>query len=77
MEAGLDGKRQGQAFPGRGVHARERPLHPRPAEQRDLRAVEEEGRKDAEQIGLEEAKRWLARYDAPPIDPGLDEALLE
>lgn len=38
---------------------------------------EEDGHKDAEQVGLEEAKRWLAHYEAPPIDPGLDEALLE
>ncbi len=38
---------------------------------------EEEGRKEAAQIGLEEAKRWLQRYEAPPIDPGLDEALLD
>lgn len=36
-----------------------------------------EGRKDAQEIGTEEAKRWLTRYEAPPIDPGLDEALLE
>ena len=38
---------------------------------------EEDGRKNAEQVGLDEAKRWLARYEAPPIDPGLDGALLD
>ena len=38
---------------------------------------EEEGAKSAEQIGVDKAKRWLARYEAPPIDPGLDEALLD
>ena len=36
---------------------------------------EEEGAKSAEQVGLDKAKRWLERYEAPPIDPGLDEAL--
>ena len=35
----------------------------------------EEGAKDSAAAGLEKAKRWLARYEAPPIDPAQDEAL--
>ena len=35
----------------------------------------EEGAKDSAAAGLEKAKRWLARYEPPPIDPALDEAL--
>lgn len=38
---------------------------------------EEEGSRSAEQIGIEKAKNWLARYEPPPIDPGLDAALLD
>ncbi len=38
---------------------------------------EEEGCMTAEQVGIEKAKRWLERYEAPPMDPGLDETLLE
>jgi trimethylamine--corrinoid protein Co-methyltransferase len=38
---------------------------------------EEEGSRSAEQIGIEKAKNWLARYEPPPIDPGIDEALLD
>jgi len=26
-------------------------------------------------VGLAKARDWLARYEAPPIDPTLDEAL--
>ena len=36
----------------------------------------EEGSRDAEQIGVEKVKALLQRYEAPPIDPALDEALL-
>jgi trimethylamine--corrinoid protein Co-methyltransferase len=35
-----------------------------------------EGRKDSEQTGLDKAKQWLERYQAPAIDPVLDAALL-
>lgn len=35
-----------------------------------------EGRKDSEQVGLDKAKQWLERYEAPAIDPMIDEALL-
>ena len=35
-----------------------------------------EGRKDSEQVGLDKAKQWLERYEAPAIDPTIDEALL-
>jgi trimethylamine--corrinoid protein Co-methyltransferase len=37
----------------------------------------EDGQKDAATVGLEKAKRWLQRYEPPPLDPGLDEALEE
>jgi trimethylamine--corrinoid protein Co-methyltransferase len=36
-----------------------------------------EGRLDSEAVGVLKAKKWLAKYEAPPIDQGLDEALLE
>ena len=36
---------------------------------------EEEGRKESAEVGIEKAKRWLRRYEAPPMDPALDEAL--
>ena len=35
-----------------------------------------EGRKDSEQVGLDKAKQWLERYEAPAIDSMIDEALL-
>ena len=35
----------------------------------------EEGARDSAAAGLEKAKRWLDRYEPPPIDPALDEAL--
>ena len=35
----------------------------------------EEGARDSAAAGLEKAKRWLARYEPPPIDPALDGAL--
>ena len=35
-----------------------------------------EGRQDSEQVGLAKAKRWLARYEEPGIDPTLDQTLL-
>ena len=35
-----------------------------------------EGRQDSEQVGLAKAKRWLARYEEPGIDPALDQTLL-
>ena len=34
-----------------------------------------EGRKDSEQVGLDKAKQWLARYEEPKFDPTIDEAL--
>ncbi len=36
-----------------------------------------EGRLDSEAVGVQKAKTWLQKYEAPPIDPALDEALLE
>ena len=36
-----------------------------------------EGRFDSEAVGVAKAKKWLQKYEAPPIDPALDEALLE
>ena len=42
-----------------------------------LEQWEEEGARSAELIGIEKAKNWLARYEPPPIDPGLDQALLD
>ena len=38
---------------------------------------EVDGRKDSEQVGIEKTKAWLERYEAPPIDPAVDNALLE
>lgn len=36
-----------------------------------------EGRLDSEAVGVLKAKKWLQKYEAPPIDAALDEALLE
>ena len=36
-----------------------------------------EGRLDSEAVGVLKAKKWLQKYEAPPIDPALDEALLD
>ena len=36
-----------------------------------------EGEKRAEQRANDLARRWLETYEAPPIDPGVDEALQE
>jgi len=36
-----------------------------------------EGRLDSESVGVLKAKKWLQKYEAPPIDAALDEALLE
>ncbi|RTZ63539.1 MAG: trimethylamine methyltransferase [Gammaproteobacteria bacterium] len=36
---------------------------------------DDEGRKDSEQVGLDKAKQWLARYEEPEFDPTIDEAL--
>ena len=36
-----------------------------------------EGRLDSEAVGVLKAKKWLARYEPPPMDPALDEALLD
>jgi trimethylamine--corrinoid protein Co-methyltransferase len=36
-----------------------------------------EGRQDSEMVGVAKAKRWLQKYEAPPIDAALDEALLD
>ena len=38
---------------------------------------QEEGARSAEQIGIEKARKWLASYEPPPIDPNLDQALLD
>ncbi len=46
--------------------------HNNPYEQWDL-----DGRLDSEAVGVRKAQRWLQRYEAPPIDPALDEALLD
>ena len=34
-----------------------------------------EGRLDSEAVGVLKARKWLQKYEAPPIDPALDEAL--
>jgi trimethylamine--corrinoid protein Co-methyltransferase len=36
-----------------------------------------EGRLDSEAVGVRKAKQWLDKYQAPPIDVALDEALLD
>jgi trimethylamine--corrinoid protein Co-methyltransferase len=38
---------------------------------------EAEGRKDSNQAGIDKARAWLKRYEPPPIDPAVDQALLE
>ena len=38
---------------------------------------EAEGRKNSEQVGLDKARRWLARYEAPAMDSALDQQLKE
>ncbi len=38
---------------------------------------EAEGRKSSEQVGLDKARRWLVRYEAPAMDPALDQQLKE
>jgi|TARA_B100000959_G_C14936637_1_gene605999 trimethylamine--corrinoid protein Co-methyltransferase len=38
---------------------------------------EAEGRKDSEQVGLNKARRWLERYELPPIEAELDQQLKE
>ena len=65
----------GGHFPGHCPHPQERPLHLSLAEQRDLRAVDEEGRKESAAVGTEKAKRWLDRYEPPALDRALAEAL--
>jgi trimethylamine--corrinoid protein Co-methyltransferase len=37
---------------------------------------EADGAKDANQRAIEHARRMLERYEAPPLDPGIDERLL-
>ena len=49
-----------------------RALKPRGILSRRILAIVEY---DSAVAGLEKAKRWLARYEPPPIDPALDEAL--
>ena len=34
-------------------------------------------RKDSEQVGLNKARRWLERYEPPPIEAELDQQLKE
>ncbi|MDJ0779193.1 MAG: trimethylamine methyltransferase family protein [Gammaproteobacteria bacterium] len=46
--------------------------HNNPYEQWDL-----DGRLDSEQVGVRKAQRWLQKYEAPVIDPAIDEALLD
>ena len=36
-----------------------------------------EGRLESEAVGVRKARKWLQKYEAPPIDPALDEALLD
>ena len=36
-----------------------------------------DGRLDSEAIGVRKAQKWLQKYEAPPLDAALDEALLE
>ncbi len=36
-----------------------------------------EGRLDSEAVGVRKAKQWLKKYETPPIDETLDEALLD
>ena len=38
---------------------------------------DEEGRKESAEVGLEKVKKWLERYELPPMDDALDEALKE
>ena len=38
---------------------------------------EVDGRLDSEAVGVIKAKKWLEKYQAPPIDAALDEALLD
>lgn len=37
---------------------------------------EVDGKLDSEQVGIKKAKKWLERYETPPMDKALDEALL-
>ena len=46
--------------------------HNNPFEQWEL-----EGKLDSEQVGINKAKKWLDKYEAPEIDQGLDQALLD
>ena len=36
-----------------------------------------DGRLESEAVGVRKAQKWLQKYEAPPIDPALDEALME
>ncbi|MCP4187987.1 MAG: trimethylamine methyltransferase [Gammaproteobacteria bacterium] len=36
-----------------------------------------DGRQDSETVGVQKAKKWLEKYEAPAIDDALDDALLE
>jgi len=38
---------------------------------------QEEGERDAAAVGLAKAKDWLQRYEPPPMDAALDEALAD
>ena len=46
--------------------------HNNPYEQWDL-----DGKLDSEQVGINKAKQWLQKYQAPEIDAALDQALLD
>ncbi|MCP4238652.1 MAG: hypothetical protein GY770_34635, partial [Aestuariibacter sp.] len=46
--------------------------HNNPYEQWDI-----DGRLDSEAVGIGKAQRWLDKYEAPPIDAELDQALLD
>ena len=37
---------------------------------------EVDGRLDSEAVGVRKARQWLEKYETPPMDPALDEALL-
>jgi trimethylamine--corrinoid protein Co-methyltransferase len=47
------------------------------ADNNSVEQWQEEGSKDAAQRANAIWKRMLAEYEAPPIDPGIDEALLD
>ena len=70
----------GQHFLGTRPHAgqlRDRLLPLRVADNNSFEQWQEDGSLDAAQRANAIWKRMLAEYEAPPIDPAIDEALLE